>query len=217
MAQNVLHGAGQIRRAVVGGNDHHHEVVAAVDDGVLHVGLCLCKLSIVAVESHLVLLVGLEGVHDVLCLASGGLDGQHQTGVAVVVALEALVAGHIVGFQAKVVLDVHGRYLKLVGDGVSLQQGVYSRSHGVGSAVLLSGNGSCRLGRSARAGGLGGRCGRGCRRSRAAAACQQDTARSQRSSRKDEFQTNIHKRFPSFVVKILRPGRPENCRPETPR
>ena len=45
----------------------------------------------------------------------------------------------------------------------------------------------------------------------------QDTARSQRSSRKDEFQTNIHKRFPSFVVKILRPGRPENCRPETPR
>ena len=47
---------------------------------------------------------------------------QHQTGVAVVVALEALVAGHIVGFQAKVVLDVHGRYLKLVGDGVSLQQ-----------------------------------------------------------------------------------------------
>ena len=92
-AQNVLHGAGQIRRAVVGGNDHHYEVVAAVDDGVLHVGLCLCKLSIVAVESHLVLLVGLEGVHDVLCLASGGLDGQHQTGVAVVVALDALVAG----------------------------------------------------------------------------------------------------------------------------
>ena len=30
-------------------------------------------------------------------------------------------AGHIVGFQAKVVLDVHGRYLKLVGDGVSLE------------------------------------------------------------------------------------------------
>ena len=46
---------------------------------------------------------------------------------------------------------------------------------------------------------------------------QQDTACSQRSSRKDEFQTNIHKRFPSFVVKILRPGRPENCRPKTPR
>ena len=30
-AQNVLHGAGQIRRAVVGSNDHHHEVVAAVE------------------------------------------------------------------------------------------------------------------------------------------------------------------------------------------
>ena len=149
-----------------------------------------------------------------------GLDGQHQTGVAVVVALEALVAGHIVGFQAKVVLDVHGRYLKLVGDGVGLQQSVHGRSHGVGSAVLLSGNGSCRLGRGALAGSPGGGCGggrRGSRGSRAAAACQQDTARSQRSSRKDEFQTNIHKRFPSFVVKILRPGRPENCRPETPR
>ena len=30
-AQNVLHSAGQIGRAVVGGNDHHHEVVAAVE------------------------------------------------------------------------------------------------------------------------------------------------------------------------------------------
>ena len=28
---------------------------------------------------------------------------------------------------------------------------------------------------------------------------------------------DIHKRFPSFVVKILRLGRPENCRPKTPR
>ena len=54
-AQNVLHGAGQIRRAVVGGNDHHHEVVAAVDDGILHVGLCLCKLSIVAVALRFIL------------------------------------------------------------------------------------------------------------------------------------------------------------------
>ena len=92
-------------------------------------------------------------------------------------------------------------------------------AHGVGSAVLLGGDGSSRL-RGALAGSPGGGCGggrRGCRGSRAAAACQQDTACSQRSSRKDEFQTNIHKRFPSFVVKILRPGRPKNCRPKTPR
>ena len=38
---------------------------------------------------------------------------------------------------------------------------------------------------------------------------------SQRSSRKDEFQTNIHRRFPSFVVKFPRPGRTEKRRPKT--
>ena len=205
--------AGQVGRAAVGGNDHHHEVVAAVDDGILHVGLCLRELGVVAVEGHLILLVGLEGVHDILCLACGGLDGQHEAGVAVVVALDALVAGDIVGLQAEIVLDVHGRDLKLVGDGVRFQQGVHGRGHGVGSAVLLGGDGSSRL-RGALAGSPGGGCG-GCRRGRAAAACQQDTARSQRSSRKDEFQTNIHRRFPSFVVKFLRPGRTEKRRAKT--
>ena len=80
-----------------------------------------------------------------------------------------------------------------------------------GRSVLLGLSSNRSAGRSS--------LGRGCSSggSRTAAACQQDTACSQRSSRKDEFQTNIHKRFPSFVVKILRPGRPENCRPKTPR
>ena len=71
LAQNAVDGAGQVGRAAVGGDDHHHEVVAAVDDGIFHVGLCLRELGVVAVEGHLILLVGLEGVHDILCLACG--------------------------------------------------------------------------------------------------------------------------------------------------
>ena len=66
---------------------------------------------------------GMKMVGNVLGLAVGSFDHQHQAGVAVVVALHALVAHHVLGLQTEVVLNVHGGDLKLVGDGVCLQQG----------------------------------------------------------------------------------------------
>src|SRR5699024_8337736 len=118
---------------------------------------------------------------------------QHQAGVAVVIALDALVAGHVLGRQAEVVLDVHGRDLKLVGDGVGLQQLVCNGRQLIGTVFRIVRSGRTRIigaglaggggggGRRRRAGGAAGIIGR------SAAACQQGSAENQCSQRKQEI------------------------------
>ena len=75
--------------AYKGVKSNDHTVALGGDDGVFHVALCLCKLGVVAVESHLILLLALQRGHHVLCLAGSGFHHQHKAGVAVVIALHA--------------------------------------------------------------------------------------------------------------------------------
>ncbi len=122
------------------------------DDSVLHVILRLSKLGVVAVEGHLILLVGSQLVGYVLGLAVSSFEHQHQTGIAVVVALHALVAHHVLSLQAEIVLNVHGCDLELVGDGVGFQQSIENTVQCIravlGSIVHNSGCGGTGSGNS---------------------------------------------------------------------
>ena len=103
VCQCAVHGAVQIGSALVGCDHHDNGVALEGDDSVLHVILRLSKLGVVAVEGHLILLVGSQLVGYVLGLAVGSFEHQHQTGIAVVVALHALVAHHVLSLQAEIV------------------------------------------------------------------------------------------------------------------
>ena len=159
--------------------------------------LRLSKLGVVAVEGHLILLVGSQLVGYVLGLAVGSFEHQHQTGIAVVVALHALVAHHVLSLQAEIVLNVHGCDLELVGDGVGFQQSIENTVQCIravlGSIVHNSGCGGAGSGRFRSSGGNGGGSGR--RAGGTAAAGKSDSSQRAGESNCKDFCAIYHKIF----------------------